>query len=363
MHQSVNKAIMNGGRYVEWIDTAKVLTMLLVLIGHSNYYNIQTGFGGISAFDPSLSYGMVSKLIAIMTNFIYSFHMPFFMCLSGMSLRLSLRSDVGYSSFVQKKTRRLLYPFIFVTLFLSVPCKYLSGYYDGSSNPIMDIIVGQFLLFGNSHLWFVVSLFLISVIYFFLYTKRLNRGWIFYAILVVLSAAGIYLQSKHTEFLGIPGAMKNMLFFSLGFEFIQKKYDLNIKWSLQLLSWILMFATFIASFVIARDFILIKIFLAVWGCFNMIILSQLATEKISRQRWYSNLKRNSYSLYLYSDPFNYLLITLIVLLLGDRAITDNLSSAIAFSIRFVGSILLAYFVIYILNHILTPLFSMKKSHR
>ena len=52
-----------------------------------------------------------------MIGFIYSFHMLFFMCLSGMCLKLSLKSKTEISVFAKKKVKRLLYSFVLVTLF------------------------------------------------------------------------------------------------------------------------------------------------------------------------------------------------------------------------------------------------------
>ena len=81
---------------IEWIDTAKMLTMFLVIIGHCNYYTIATPYGGIyyseqiNGDDFSLTYRCLGYLVA----FIYSFHMPLFMALSGMLFSLSMKKKI-----------------------------------------------------------------------------------------------------------------------------------------------------------------------------------------------------------------------------------------------------------------------------
>lgn len=350
--------IQNSGRiHVEWIDTAKVLTMMLVIIGHAHYYIIESAYGGISAIDNTMSPSLVKKIIDMLVGFIYYFHMPFFMCLSGMSLKLSIGNACDSGIFVRKRAKRLLYPFIFVTMFLSVPLKYWTGYYDNSSNVLSDIFFGQFLLLGNSHLWFVVSLFIISIVYYFLYKKQLDHGWLFWILVIAASASGFMFQTKQIEFLGVPEAMKNFLFFTLGFKSFEKADRISVRLWVIVFSWVLMFV----SYFIFRGNFAFKMVLAIWGCINMIATSRIVVKAIAKYKWYSFMKKHSYSLYLYSDPFNYVIIALLVAFFGDMVVGDNIISAFAFLIRIIGSALMALVVIYILNHIISPLYKRRNT--
>ena len=58
-----------------------------MVIGHGAYYNITTKFGGINYGtmmpDAFISDTMFHKITSILTNFIYTFHMPVFIALSG----------------------------------------------------------------------------------------------------------------------------------------------------------------------------------------------------------------------------------------------------------------------------------------
>lgn len=76
--------------------------------------------------DTSLFY----KLANALTGFIYSFHMPVFIALSGCLFALK-RYDLR--SLVSKKFKRLLIPFFVVWLAWNLPIKYFTGYYNNVS--------------------------------------------------------------------------------------------------------------------------------------------------------------------------------------------------------------------------------------
>ncbi len=84
------------------IDVAKGVTIFLVVFGHMADPNVQPMFVG-------------NDLYFILKKNIYSFHMPFFMFLSGMIFYLTynpIKSYKEYFSYVVKKTKRLLPAFV-----------------------------------------------------------------------------------------------------------------------------------------------------------------------------------------------------------------------------------------------------------
>lgn len=76
---------MNKTTYLPWLDTAKGIGIILVIIGHSMF--------------P-------------MHTLIDSFHMPLFFVLSG----LTFSAKSTFRSFVAKKAKRILFPFAFCLL-------------------------------------------------------------------------------------------------------------------------------------------------------------------------------------------------------------------------------------------------------
>ena len=211
-------------KHILWIDDARTLTMLLVIIGHCTYITLMTPYGGIcylSSISPK-EYSFGWKLLSTIVGFIYTFHMPLFMMLSGVCFNLTIHKVTDVKTFVRNKARRLLIPFLFTTLLLSVPLKYMSGYYSESANVLKDIVLGQFLLMGNSHLWFVVSLFWIFLIYYgSCKIHVIDKRW-FLPSLVCVSIVAAYFVNKGIEFLGIFAAFKHLVYFALGFKYLRK---------------------------------------------------------------------------------------------------------------------------------------------
>ena len=94
---------------VEWIDSAKGIAILLVVIGH--VVGGYTGSYGIPRYQEFIDY---------IVWIIYTFHMPLFFCLSGYVYRISINrisNRTGYQNFIKKKTRVLMVPYyIFSTI-------------------------------------------------------------------------------------------------------------------------------------------------------------------------------------------------------------------------------------------------------
>ena len=340
----------------EWIDLAKVVTMLLVIVSHSSYYNIHSYFGGIQFDNFSGNYSWMAQFINLSVNFIYMFHMPFFMAISGMTYAISYKPYNTISSLTKTKARRLLLPMLMVTLFLSIPLKYISGYWDYSSNKILDIFLGQVLLFGNTHLWFLASLFIITIIFTLLYRnnkiKFNNIGY--WCVLIMISYLGIYL-SHRGQYLGIPGALKNFIYFAIGFCYLDRIQKYQSKISHILIGWFSMLILYIIcikySYLIPKLQDIVFVPMALLGCYNMIATVKYVIRKtrLTKTFFYKTLNKNSYDIYLYSDPFNYVLITVLLLILGDKVFTGTFGSLIAFLIRIIFSLVLSYMVIFIMT--------------
>lgn len=107
----------------------RVVATILVVIGHCTYLKISTSYGGCDYSFLFSHRSITFKLLSKLTEFIYIFHMPLFIALSGALFEKSLMKG-HYPSFkqlVNKKAKNLLIPFIVVTLLYSTPS---SSYLD-----------------------------------------------------------------------------------------------------------------------------------------------------------------------------------------------------------------------------------------
>ncbi len=349
-----------ANRHITWVDDAKTLTMLLVIIGHCTYYNIMTPYGGIHYFDGvgATEYSLTWRLLGVIVRFVYTFHMPLFMMLSGACFSLSVKKTSNIGILAKTKARRLLVPFLCTTILLAVPLKYISGYYVDSTDVLRDILLGQLLVMGNTHLWFVCSLFWIFIMYYALYRVGITSKRWFIPTLIPLSLGAAYAGSKGVEFVGMVAALKHILYFSIGFKALS--WGDSLKWGGQKL--LFHSVCFLCIFIMHRllidiDLIVVRMlrpFLPiVMGIYGSLIMIQMSKkvgtlQSLTSSKIYKSFSRNSYELYLFSDPFNYVLTSLLYAWLGQSLIGDW-GSITSFLVRFFGTIILSYLVILIKN--------------
>ena len=118
----------------------RCLLILLVVIGHANYYTVYTDYGGFDwtgvmkacAIEDTIAH----RTTCLFTGIIYSFHMPMYIALSGALLEYGTKRDLLTT--MKNKAKRLLIPFLVVTTVISLPIKYLTGYWAFSSNILRD---------------------------------------------------------------------------------------------------------------------------------------------------------------------------------------------------------------------------------
>lgn len=184
-----------------WADSLKGWLILLVVLGHS----IQTILGD-DCFENHL------------WNFIYSFHMPAFMAVSGYwayKKNYSQRSD-NIFDYCKKRCWQLLIPY-FIWSFLRVV---VSGEYT------LDAF-SALLLHPDMYLWFLWVLFWISVLVEFMkcLSKRLHIDELilisFLCIVGVIIMVGLDFRLLGFQFLAYY-----MLFYTMGYCI--RRYNLFI---------------------------------------------------------------------------------------------------------------------------------------
>lgn len=344
-----------AGHYYEWINTLRVFTLLLVIIGHCNYYIIKTPHGGIDYFPHGTSCCFIYNILKWGVWFIYLFHMPLFMAISGMCFSFSKQKNSSIIKLSKSKAKRLLLPFLTVTTFLSIPLKYISGYWGGSDNLLKDIVIGQyFLINANSHLWFIVSLFNIFLIFHLINRRfKINTLFMWICLFILNLYISPYISSKIGAGFGLSCAATYLLFFTFGYASFKWLNKINTKLSYGIISWILMASFFFIyrRYGYVQSHLLNKfIFIAFsfWGIFNMIITCKfLSKTKITKTKTYKIISKYNYELYLYSDPFNYVIIALLFNLLGNNIFYNNICCITAFGIRFALTISIPFLIIFL----------------
>ncbi len=169
------------------IDTAKGMTILLVVIGHRNY------------------------LPSFLTTWIYAFHMPLFFLLSGYFAK-----KTAIWPYVLKQAKKLLLPYVACYVTFNIIISLLSKEHYTFFYYLNDLLrCGYKTDLVTRELWFLTSLFVIRIIYSLL--MMLPETWIRSVIVVCLTVLGIILSLNaiclplraETSFVGI-------LFYHLG---------------------------------------------------------------------------------------------------------------------------------------------------
>ncbi len=154
---------------IEWIDTAKAVAIILVGIGH---------------------YSCPKLLMA----FIYSFHMPLFFILSGITFNTS---KYTFQQFLIRKLKTLVFPWwIAVVLYAVFQNTCLTLGMSGVHIPWINIIPRIFWHYRvgayDPVYWFIPCLFVTELLLYWILKLCKNRTHIFVLMLVWLGAATAY---------------------------------------------------------------------------------------------------------------------------------------------------------------------------
>ncbi|MBQ6622672.1 MAG: acyltransferase [Mogibacterium sp.] len=158
---------------VLWIDILRGLMMYVVIYGH------------ITRFPLAQVH-------------IYSYHMPIFFMISGMTFRFNKVRETG--TFIYRKFWALMIPYFVLNLYVSPLREWLERIGECNMQSWLDLIKGVLISNADSHLkmasnttWFIPCLFVTTVLVFLLQkVTRTDRNMVLalIAIIAVFHAAG-----------------------------------------------------------------------------------------------------------------------------------------------------------------------------
>ena len=204
----------------------QIIATVLVVLGHSYPF--------ITAF-PHWLY--------ISRSFLYLFHMPLFVWISGYLLVYTGQSSQSPKKFLGKRFKRLLVPYIFLTIIAIFPKLILGDYLN--RDLILDpySIVRIFLVPRENtwgHLWFLPMIFILGVIGFY-WDRFISRshsgsaGW----LILTLVLLGFYFwapPSIKTNWFSITDIIRFGWYFALGAFIASINLNLKLSRSVVLLS-------------------------------------------------------------------------------------------------------------------------------
>lgn len=195
---------------IEWIDIAKGIGIILVVIAHTQMPSYSMFYGNDN----------VVRLL------IYSFHMPLFFFLSGMCFK---NDGITFKEFLAKKIKTLILPyFTFSVIWIAFESALSILNHSFSLNFLLREFKSYLLQIRNHAIWFLTCLFVLELV-FFVISKVLKRKLFLVVFTILFLLLGVIYRERINANLVwnidiIPMAMP---FFTLGF--LLKPYILKIK--------------------------------------------------------------------------------------------------------------------------------------
>lgn len=189
------------------LNALKFYGILLVVLGHVAF--VYSPLSIITPHTPSLTINFVKDVI-------YSFHMPLFFFASGCIFSYQLevkRKPMTFAQLLRNKTKRFMIPFYAFALLMVYPTMVLLGFRD----PVHYFFDGFILAIDPRHLWFVMALFLIFLLFFGL-RKVCNRIHLPIWTLSILALL-IYIFPINIAYFQIRNVEEYLIWFTLGYLF------------------------------------------------------------------------------------------------------------------------------------------------
>lgn len=262
---------------IVFIDIAKALCIILVVIGHYHPEGSPTWW-------------------TYLHNLIYTFHMPLFMFASGFVYIATRRVKQGYGDFIMKKVKRLLIPYLVVSAIV-ISLKLLTEKHVYVENPktIMSFVRMFYLPEAGYFLWFIWALWWMFVIMPFFRTK--SQRLILFAVSIIL----YYVPFNITDIFCFNQFKAMLIFFVLGVC----SYDWKSMFSkLERIPAIIYIAMFLITVNICNTWGgYIRTVVPFLGIAATISFAKLIEKFDVKKEWLMIVSTSSYIIYLFHTTF------------------------------------------------------------
>ncbi|MBE5830344.1 MAG: acyltransferase [Butyrivibrio sp.] len=281
-----------------WIDVARGIGIILVIIGHTLTTVIRRDF----------------QFALDLYKNIYYFHMPLMFFVSGVAFNASCNRYKAslVSDFISKKAKKLLVPYVSYSILIYII------FFIANSLPkigsIMErvgygrISLGQWIyemIIGDNsycvHLWFIYALFILSLIGFI--SLRAFGDKYNYILIFPLFMAWWFFYKDETPMILRMVSGEGIWFIAGTFVNTRKVWDKKIRIGLMLsLPLLILFRLTVGKMGFPFDLgRLVYIFIVLWIILFVVAVSQLLDDK--KGKVLSYLGRKSFPIYLFHQPF------------------------------------------------------------
>lgn len=271
------------------LDVMKFIGIILVVAGHVT--RMYTPQGLITTIEHN-------RMLEFITNVIYSFHMPMFVFVSGMTLAFVSARKSSYHAFwpfVRNKAKRLMIPYFVFALFWVLPFMVGYGFRDFKTYLLNGII----LSLDCRHLWYVWMLFNVFILFYMLRTIverfRIPRYYIMIASLLLYIGEAI--GGGKLPYFQIDSMLEYQFWFILGYMTMIYRQETRIMIPISI----------IIGFVSAYFYAPISLFtFALIGVWLTYLLAQ-RIRGITENKTINKIVKNSFGIYLFHPIIIYAL--------------------------------------------------------
>ena len=216
-------------------NIVKFISVILVVVAHST--RMYTEYG---TFHPLNG----SRILSLLTEYIYKFHMPLFILVSGSVFALCIEKGKynNVLGFISNKAKRLLIPYYFFGFLYVAPVMVLLGLTSGSF--VEYCYTGIVCSLNSRHLWYILALFYIFILGIAA-KPMIEKSRKLRVVVLLCSAVLFCFSSRFPEKFQISAAFNYQLYFFVG-VFLHYEYDVFVK-IVRKLSYLLLLLPFVLA--------------------------------------------------------------------------------------------------------------------
>lgn len=290
------------------LECMRVITMILVVFAHVT--RMYTANAAIPQY-------LNDAFIAALTGWIYTFHMPAFVAISGAVYYFAKRERYAYTdtyAFIQNKIKRLLIPYIFFASVIVIPTLCYCGLIEGN---FWEYNLNTFVLVRNPrHLWYLIMLFNLLIVFNYVERYIFRFKKVVLLLTLLIHPLAFYLSLDAFQ---VSNMIYYSLYFMLGYYFqynriyIMKNLNKINKLFISIVLIILTIGIFSMRHSRILDPQLISLLCSILGLMFLYIISVIISQKenIMTSKLFKLLNKNNFGLYLFHPMIIYIIFYII----------------------------------------------------
>lgn len=286
------------------IESMRVIAMILVVFAHVTR---------MYTSNAAIPQGVTDSFITALTEWIYTFHMPAFVAISGAVYYFVKRERKAYNNtliFIRNKAARLLIPYIFFAIVVVLPTLYYCNLIEGN---FWNYNFNTFVLVKNPrHLWYLIMLFNLLVLINFCEKYIFKYKMIVLLLTLLIHPFAGYFPIKIFQFSNV---ISYSLYFMIGYCFQHKRKNIidylsRMNKPLIFTMLILLMSVIYSIYYMFKiSYVLVSLSCSILGILLLYIVSIMFSQrdKNTNNILFKLIDKNNFGLYLFHPMIIYVI--------------------------------------------------------